>query len=476
MGQPPDARRAHGRSLRASVPRSAHGDWDPPAGRSDPLEILEAQAATRVRELGPIRYRRMSESPFAFFRGGAAVMSLDLSTTPTSGIHVQACGDAHVNNFGFFGSPERNLVFDINDFDETLPGPWEWDVKRLCTSLYIVARQRRWSAEDGEALVGAAARTYRQRIADYSSWHTLDLFYERTEIKRVIQHFPLKHRAVVHRDVKRARRKDHLRAVAKLTRLVEGKRGFVEDPPLIVHLDATDHDLDEAEGLIESYRSSLSDDRRSFFDRYRLVDVARKVVGVGSVGTRCWIALDVRPRRPRRRLRRAAGQGGAALRPRALRGRVHPGPSREAGGRGTAPDPGRERHLPRVGGGPPDRSQLLRPSIVGLQGTRRPDDHEQDQPAPLRRAVRVDPCPVPRSYRRRHGDLGVPRQGHDLRPRHRRLCRPLRRAPTRPTTRRSSRPSKPAGSGLHPEGPSRPDAWARTPGDPPARCGCRPDR
>ena len=298
MRQPPDIRRVQGRLLRRSVPRSVHADWDPPAGRRDPVEILETQAATRVRELGPIRYQRMSESPFAFFRGGAAVMSLDLSATPTTGIYVQACGDAHVNNFGFFGSPERNLVFDINDFDETLPGPWEWDVKRLCTSLFIVARQRGWSTEDGEVLVAAAARTYRHRIADYSSWHTLDLFYERTEIKRVIEHFPLKHRAGVHRDVKRARRKDHLRAVAKLTSVAEGQRRFVDDPPLIVHLDATDHDLDEAQGLIESYRSSLPDERRSLFDRYRLVDVSRKVVGVGSVGTRCWIALMAGPDDP----------------------------------------------------------------------------------------------------------------------------------------------------------------------------------
>lgn len=156
-----DERGAAGRSLRSSIPRSAHGEWSPPSNRSDPLDVLEAQAATRLGELGTLRYQRMAESPFAFFRGAAAVMAMDLASTPMTAIEVQACGDAHVNNFRFFASPERNLVFDINDFDETVPGPWEWDVKRLCTSLHVVARQRGWSTADCDAVVAAAARTYR---------------------------------------------------------------------------------------------------------------------------------------------------------------------------------------------------------------------------------------------------------------------------------------------------------------------------
>ena len=150
----------------------------PPTG-ANPLDVLEAQAATRVKELGPIRYERMAESAFAFFRGAAAVMSMDLASNPSTGIRVQACGDAHVNNFGFFASPERNLVFDINDFDETVPGPWEWDVKRLCTSLHVIARQRGWSADECDQIVVAAARTYREHVADYATWTTLDLWYER---------------------------------------------------------------------------------------------------------------------------------------------------------------------------------------------------------------------------------------------------------------------------------------------------------
>ena len=287
----PAERALAGRALRASVRRTSHGDWQPAVDRANPLDVLEAQAATRVKELGPIRYERMAESPFAFFRGAAAVMSMDLAATPSTGIRVQACGDAHVNNFGFFASPERNLVFDINDFDETVPGPWEWDLKRLCTSLYIVARQRGWSAEDCHQIVVAATRTYREHVADYSTWTTLDLWYERAEIKAVIERFPTKYRATMERDMRKARRKDHLRAVSRLTHVVYGQRRFIDNPPLIVHLSETENDLAEVIGLLEGYKATLSEERRYMFERYRLLDVARKVVGVGSVGTRCWVGL-----------------------------------------------------------------------------------------------------------------------------------------------------------------------------------------
>ena len=287
----PSERAAFGRALREMVPRESLAEWSPSADRVEAVEILAAQSAQRVAELAPLRYARMSESPFAFLRGAAAVMAADLATLPDTGLRVQACGDAHVNNFRFFASPERNLVFDINDFDETAPGPWEWDIARLCASLRVLTNQRRWSAGDGNAVVRAAARSYRRRLAEYATWTTLDLFYERTEIKQVIDRFPTQYRAEVRRNVRRARRKDHVRAVAKLTSVVDGRRVFIEDPPLTVRLDRTAHDLDEVHGLIESYRATLSDDRRQMFDRYRLLDVARKVVGVGSVGTRCWVGL-----------------------------------------------------------------------------------------------------------------------------------------------------------------------------------------
>src|SRR4029079_18566951 len=266
-----------GRALRADVPRSAHAEWSPTS--RDPIAVLTAQGATRVPELLPIRYGRLSESPFAFFRGAAAVMASDLATTASTGVRVQATGDAHVGNFGKFASPERKLIFDINDFDETAPGPWEWDVKRLCASLHVVARQRGFTREMCDDVVVAAAREYRRRVADYATWRMLDLWYERAEIKAVIERFPTKYRAQVTRDAKRARRKDHLRAVAKLTGGVEGRRQFVEDPPLLVRAAHVDEEIDDVDSIVETYRESLTDDRRYMFDRFRMVDVARKVVG-----------------------------------------------------------------------------------------------------------------------------------------------------------------------------------------------------
>ncbi|HTG46256.1 MAG TPA: DUF2252 domain-containing protein [Actinomycetota bacterium] len=293
--EPPEGsaeeRWAAGRALRPATPRSGHADWSPGPDRPDPFEILERQAVSRVPELVPIRYARMAESPFAFFRGAAAVMAADLATTPVTGIRVQACGDAHVDNFGLFASPERKLVFDINDFDETIRGPWEWDVKRLCASLHIVARQRGFPRAARDAVVRAAACSYRERVADYATWRELDLWYERTEIKTVIERLPKRHRSSVRRDAARARRKDHLRAVGKLTEVVGGRRRFRDDPPLIVRLADTGVGLDDVLGTAERYRANLTEERRAMFDRFRLLDVAQKVVGVGSVGTRCWVAL-----------------------------------------------------------------------------------------------------------------------------------------------------------------------------------------
>ena len=290
-GSSREDRAGHGRALRASVPRTAHAIWAPTPDRPDPVSILVEQGRTRVEALLPIRYGRMAESPFAFFRGGAAIMAHDLASTPVTGLDVQACGDAHVSNFGKFASPERNLVFDINDFDETLPGPWEWDVKRLCTSLQVVARQRNFPPEECERVVLAAAREYRLRVGDYSTWRILDLWYERAEIKRVIDAMPSRYRSAMSRDAKRALRKDHLRAVTRLTEETSAGRRFVEDPPLVVRLENLPDDTGDVDGVVESYRESVSDYHRAMFDRFRIVDVARKVVGVGSVGTLCWIAL-----------------------------------------------------------------------------------------------------------------------------------------------------------------------------------------
>ncbi len=291
-------RREEGRTLRESVPRSAHSEWNPGLGGRDPIAVLEQQAATREPDLVPIRYGRMAESAFAFFRGGAAIMAKDLASTPVTGLRVEACGDAHVANFGQFATPERNVIFDINDFDETLPGPWEWDVKRLCASLHVVARGHGFTPGECDDIVAVAARTYRERIDESSARMTLDRWYDRIHIDEVITHFPPRYRKQVKADVKRSRRKTHRRAVAKLTRTAGGELRFRDDPPVLVHIDNTGHDMDEALPMIAAFRETLSDDRRQLFDQFRIADIARKVVGVGSVGTRCWVALFEGPDHP----------------------------------------------------------------------------------------------------------------------------------------------------------------------------------
>src|SRR5262249_46155708 len=273
------------RALRKGVPRSAHGDWSASANRRDPIEVLEEQGLTRLPELAPVRYGRMATSPFAFFRGSAAVMAMDLAATPTTGLRVQACGDAHVANFGKFATPERNLVFDLNDFDETLPGPWGWDVKRLAASLYIVARERGFSPGSCAQVVAASCGTYRDRMRRAAPMQTLELWYERIEVGDVLAHFPARYRANVRRDIRRARRRDHARAIAKLTTRVNGRRRFLENPPLLVHLEDTENDWDEVTPVLMQYRATLRDDRQVLLDRFRVVDIAHKVVGLGRART-----------------------------------------------------------------------------------------------------------------------------------------------------------------------------------------------
>jgi uncharacterized protein (DUF2252 family) len=287
---PRSAARAEGRELRRAVPRSSLGEWSEGDTR-DPVAILEAQGEQRIPELLPYRYGRMAASPFGFFRGAAAVMASDLATKSTTGLRVQACGDAHVSNFGEFATPEGNIVFDLNDFDETLPGPWEWDLERLCSSLAVVGRQRGFSSSQRHHVVVSAARHYRQRIGYYAGLRTLDLWHERIQIEDVVAHFPKRFRPLVRRDVQKAQRKDHLGAVARLTTEADGEHRFIEDPPLIVRLEHTEFDIGEAMATIDNYRLTLTEDRRDLIDRYRVVDIARKAVGVGSVGTHCWVVL-----------------------------------------------------------------------------------------------------------------------------------------------------------------------------------------
>ena len=294
-------RAARGKAARAELPRSVQGEIQFPK-RRDPIGLLEEQAVSRVPELVPIRYGRMLVSPFAFYRGGALIMASDLSRTPDSGLRVQLCGDAHLSNFGMFGSPERELVFDINDFDETAPGPWEWDVKRLAASFAIAGREIGFSDTERRAIVLATVRSYREAMAAFASMRNLELWYSHLPVEQAFRTFARgvdpKRLKRLGADVAKARTKDSMHAFEKLTQVVNGESRIISDPPLIVPIDELlpsemDHDavMEEFRTIIRSYRRTLATDRRHLLEQFRFVDLARKVVGVGSVGTRAWIAL-----------------------------------------------------------------------------------------------------------------------------------------------------------------------------------------
>lgn len=292
-----------GKAARQTTPRSAHGEWSPAPNRPDPIDVLTTQAATRLQELVPIRYGRMLISPFTFYRGAAAVMAADLTSTPTTGIIVQACGDAHISNFGGFAAPDRRVVFGPNDFDETLPGPWEWDVKRMAASVEIAGRDIGLSADRRRFVVSACVREYREAMRAFAAESHLDVWYDRLNASELVERFGgrlgKKGRILFAKPFAKARRKTSLRAVTKLTERVHGDLRFRSVPPLLVPLrevfDAA-HPQDEAEyvqEVIAEYAESLDEDRRYLFSTYRFVDMARKVVGVGSVGTRASIFLYV---------------------------------------------------------------------------------------------------------------------------------------------------------------------------------------
>ena len=299
------ARAAAGKAARSQIPRSAHAAWEPPADRADPIEILEAQASSRVAELVPIRYGRMAVSPFTFFRGAAAVMAADLATTPVSGLRVQVCGDAHLTNFGTFGAPDRRLVFDLNDFDESLPGPWEWDVKRLAASFAIAARENGFKPKQRREVVLTAVGNYREAMHGFASLSELEVWYARLDVESLLGNLTAESkRAAGRKAVKRAgrnlakaRSKDNMRAFDRLTHTVDGELRIVSDPPLIIPIEellpaAEIRDFQQTmSDLISSYRSTLQGDRQHLLDGYRFRHLARKVVGVGSVGTRAWVIL-----------------------------------------------------------------------------------------------------------------------------------------------------------------------------------------
>ncbi len=295
----PAERVARGKAERAEVPRSTHADWDPPSNRRDPVALLEEQARSRVQELVPIRYGRMLTSAFAFYRGGAYLMAADLAVMPRTGLHAQLCGDAHLSNFGSFAAPNRTIVFSVNDFDETLPGPFEWDVKRMAASFEVAGRDRGFDDVTRRQAVLATVRSYREAMAGFAAMRDIEIWYTRLDMTNVMKRWSrevtAKELKQFDRDMANRHTKDNIRALNKLTYLVDGEHRIISDPPLIVPIEEVLPEGDHL-GLVESmqhflrtYRQSLPHDRRKLLERYRYVHAARKVVGVGSVGERAWI-------------------------------------------------------------------------------------------------------------------------------------------------------------------------------------------
>jgi len=297
----PAERAAKGKRARSDVPRKAQALWEPPPDRRDPVEILREQEATRVPELLPIRHERMGESAFSFYRGAAAVMAADLALMPSSGLRVQLCGDAHLSNFGGFAAPDRSLVFDINDFDETLPGPFEWDVKRLAASVEIAGRDCGFGARDRGAAVSATTGRYREAMHSFADARAIDVWYARLDERNVLPALEAVgargEEKRLNRAARKARSKDSMRALSRLTEDVDGSLRIIDDPPLIVPVGKLFEDISgrnferEMRENLNAYRRSVTGAGARLIDRYRYVDMARKVVGVGSVGTRACIIL-----------------------------------------------------------------------------------------------------------------------------------------------------------------------------------------
>ena len=292
---------ARGKAARAEVPRASHALFEPPPTRPDPVKLLERQAKTRVPELVPVRYGRMLVSPFTFYRGAALIMAQDLAATPRSGLTVQCCGDAHLSNFGVFASPERALVFDVNDFDETLPGPWEWDVKRLAVSMLIAARFNGFKAKEQDKIVLDTVGRYRTAMAEFAGMKDLEVWYSHLDIQSVLKDYGSQYKPKMVRQadklLAKARTKDSMTAFSKLCQTVDGKPRIVDQSPLIVPIDQLaqgpegDALFESLHQLLRDYRETLEFDRRVLLEEFELADFARKVVGVGSVGTRAYIAL-----------------------------------------------------------------------------------------------------------------------------------------------------------------------------------------
>ena len=294
-------RREKGRALRRQVPRSSHGTWGPSPDRPDPISLLQEQDEGRLEHLLPIKYGRMVASPFAFLRGSAVVMAADLASTPVTGLQAQLCGDAHLSNFGVFATPERRLVFDINDFDETYPGPWEWDLKRLAASAVVAGRESGYGDKVNRKLAKAVAKAYRQAMGRLAQMRTLDVWYyhvEADKVLEILEKSSRKARKSARKMVRKARARTHAQTLEKLTEVVDGRRRILSDPPLLVRLGEMVSEEEKAriteqdiERMWLDYLRSLPEERRLLLSRFRISDGALRVGGVGSVGTRCTILL-----------------------------------------------------------------------------------------------------------------------------------------------------------------------------------------
>jgi Uncharacterized protein conserved in bacteria (DUF2252) len=408
-----EQRAALGKSARAKAPLEAHAEFRPKRSR-DPVALLLTQDETRVPELLPIRHGRMLVSPFALYRGAALVMAADLHTTPTPSLRTQLCGDAHLSNFGAYASPERRLVFDINDFDETLPGPFEWDVKRLAASFVVAGRENGFTKKQCRKSTLAAVGSYRTAMRAFADQTILTVWYAHLNIEDALAEFKaglasrkLKERKAnikaAEKLLAKAHTRDSLQAVGKLTTVTDGRRRIISDPPLVVPIDEltgldTDVLLGQIRSLLAAYQVTLQSDRRRLVDHFTLADVAHKVVGVGSVGTQ---RVDSASRGGSRGgTPSPAGQTGRGVSPCRLRGRIGIRQPRGACRRRPAPHAGLERHLSRLASRAADRRPgrgLLHPAAPGLENVRCDRRDGPSEHGPVRGAMRLDarPCARP---------------------------------------------------------------------------------
>ena len=413
-----------GEQIRDRVPHASHAVWKPPRKHRDPIELLEISNRYRLPNLVPVRYGRMLRSPFTFLRGSAGLMAHDLATTPTTGIQVQACGDCHLMNFGLFATPERNLIFDINDFDETLPAPWEWDVKRLAISFAVAARDNRLSDKDARAIAVESVRAYRERLRKFSKMSPLDVWYDRLDAQAIIDMAPnaeiKKFREQV---VAKARMRVGDYLYPKISSEVGGRRRLIDQPPILFHVYEKGF-MHNVRLAIQDYRLSLPHERRVLFDRYRLEDIAVKAVGIGSVGTYCFVGLFFSAENHPLLLQFKEACP-SVLAPLCGQERIRePGPT---GRHGAAPDAVVQRYLPGLDPRS-ERSLFLCPSVARHENVSAYREHIRRTNEDVRRMVRPHPGPCPRQIRGCSPHQRLPGQDGLLRPGHRQVCHHLRRS------------------------------------------------